>query len=145
DISFGQTLLRLFQTARRFDMQVQPQLLLLQKTLLNIEGLGRQLNPELDLWSTAKPFLEKWMKEQVGIKGFTQRLLHNFPSWSEQFPEFPALAHQWFANQHEYHLKLKKAAESKEAHLWQLKHAKRSSAGLVIGVALLLLGGLFLE
>ncbi|OAJ35693.1 ubiquinone biosynthesis regulatory protein kinase UbiB [Piscirickettsia salmonis] len=145
DISFGQTLLRLFQTARRFDMQVQPQLLLLQKTLLNIEGLGRQLNPELDLWSTAKPFLEKWMKEQVGIKGFTQRLLHNLPSWSEQFPEFPALAHQWFINQHEYHLKLKKAAELKEEHLWQLKHAKRSSAGLVIGIALLLLGGLFLE
>jgi ubiquinone biosynthesis protein len=66
DISFGKTLLRLFQTARRFEMEVQPQLVLLQKTLLNIEGLGRQLDPDLDLWKTAKPFLERWMNDQIG-------------------------------------------------------------------------------
>ncbi len=65
EISFAQTLIRLFQTARRFDMQVQPQLLLLQKTLLNIEGLGRQLYPDLDLWQTAKPYLEKWVKKPI--------------------------------------------------------------------------------
>jgi ubiquinone biosynthesis protein len=74
EISFGQVLLRLFQTSRRFNIEVQPQLVLLQKTLLNIEGLGRQLDPELDLWSTAKPALEKWINEQVGWRGLIDRL-----------------------------------------------------------------------
>ena len=74
DISIGQTLMRLFQTARRFDMQVQPQLVLLQKTLLSIEGLGRQIYPDLDLWQTAKPFLEKWMKKQSSPRALLQTL-----------------------------------------------------------------------
>ncbi|TDV66094.1 ubiquinone biosynthesis regulatory protein kinase UbiB [Pseudomonas sp. LP_7_YM] len=82
DISFGQVLMRLFQTARRFNMEVQPQLVLLQKTLLNIEGLGRQLYPELDLWSTAQPFLERWMRERVSPK----TLLGNLQSQVEQIP-----------------------------------------------------------
>ena len=81
EISFGQLLLRLFQTARRFNMEVQPQLVLLQKTLLNIEGLGRQLYPELDLWDTAKPFLENWMKEQLGFRSFAKQIKHNAPLW----------------------------------------------------------------
>ena len=89
EISFGQLLLRLFQTARRFNMEVQPQLVLLQKTLLNIEGLGRQLYPQLDLWDTAKPFLENWMKEQLGLRSFAKKIKHNAPLWIEQFPEFP--------------------------------------------------------
>ncbi|MBS0287353.1 MAG: ubiquinone biosynthesis regulatory protein kinase UbiB [Proteobacteria bacterium] len=89
DISFAQTLIRLFQTARRFDMQVQPQLLLLQKTLLNIEGLGRQLYPDLDLWQTAKPFLEKWMKKQYGPKAFLQQLWERLPLWSDKMPDLP--------------------------------------------------------
>src|SRR5262249_53877891 len=74
DISLGQVLLRLFQASRRFNVEIQPQLVLLQKTLLNVEGLGRQLDPELDLWSTAKPFLERWMNEQIGWRGLVQRL-----------------------------------------------------------------------
>ena len=74
DISLGQVLLRLFQTSRRFNVEIQPQLVLLQKTLLNVEGLGRQLDPELDLWNTAKPFLERWMNEQVGWRGLVERL-----------------------------------------------------------------------
>ncbi|MBV5323090.1 MAG: ubiquinone biosynthesis regulatory protein kinase UbiB, partial [Ilumatobacteraceae bacterium] len=74
EISLGMVLLRLFQTSRRFNVEVQPQLVLLQKTLLNIEGLGRQLDPELDLWNTAKPFLEQWMIDQVGPKRFFQQL-----------------------------------------------------------------------
>lgn len=82
DISFGQVLMRLFQTARRFNMEVQPQLVLLQKTLLNIEGLGRQLYPDLDLWSTAQPFLERWMRERVSPK----TLLGNLQSQVEQIP-----------------------------------------------------------
>ncbi len=95
DISFGHLLLRLFQTARRFNMEVQPQLVLLQKTLLNIEGLGRQLYPELDLWQTAKPYLERWMSEQVGIHSLLRSLQRNAPQWSEKLPEIPGLLHLW--------------------------------------------------
>nr|WP_283777779.1 ubiquinone biosynthesis regulatory protein kinase UbiB [Sansalvadorimonas sp. 2012CJ34-2] len=91
EISFGMVLLNLFQVARRFNMEVQPQLVLLQKTLLNIEGLGRQLYPQLDLWQTAQPFLEKWMKERVAPTGVLKRLHHNMPELIEQAP---FLAHQ---------------------------------------------------
>lgn len=91
DISFGQLLLRLFQTARRFHMEVQPQLVLLQKTLLNIEGLGRDLYPDLDLWQTAKPFLERWMSEQIGVRAFFQGLRDEAPRWAERLPQVPAL------------------------------------------------------
>ncbi len=91
DISFGQLLLRLFQTARRFNMEVQPQLVLLQKTLLNIEGLGRQIYPDLDLWQTAKPFLEKWMHEQVGTKALLKGFKKNLPYIIEKMPDMPEL------------------------------------------------------
>ena len=94
EISFGHFLLRLFQTARRFNMEVQPQLVLLQKTLLNIEGLGRQLYPELDLWNTAKPFLQNWMNDQVGPRSFVNRLRRTLPRASEQLPALPELAHK---------------------------------------------------
>ncbi len=93
EISFGLFLLRLFQTARRFGMEVQPQLVLLQKTLLNIEGLGRQLDGELDLWDTAKPFLENWMKDRFGPKTFAKSMKNNFPHWVEQAPQLPGLLH----------------------------------------------------
>lgn len=91
EISFGQLLLRLFQTARRFDMEVQPQLVLLQKTLLNIEGLGRELYPDLDLWKTAKPFLENWMREQLGPRHYFKRLKQDFPEFAEAMREMPLL------------------------------------------------------
>ncbi|RKF13305.1 ubiquinone biosynthesis regulatory protein kinase UbiB [Alginatibacterium sediminis] len=91
EISFGQILLNLFNTARRFDMQVQPQLVLLQKTLLYIEGLGRQLYPQLDLWATAKPFLENWMKQQVGPKAMFKEFQDKAPLWAETFPQIPEL------------------------------------------------------
>ncbi len=94
DISFGLLLLRLFQTARRFDMVVQPQLVLLQKTLLNIEGLGRQLYPELDLWQTAKPFLENWFKQRMGPKAKLQKAMDQFPEIAEHLPELPTLVFQ---------------------------------------------------
>ncbi|HIF54664.1 MAG: ubiquinone biosynthesis regulatory protein kinase UbiB [Methylococcales bacterium] len=94
DISFGLLLLRLFQTARRFDMVVQPQLILLQKTLLNIEGLGRQLYPDLDLWQTAKPFLEEWFHERIGPKAKIKQLAKQFPEIAEHFPEMPTLIFQ---------------------------------------------------
>jgi len=91
DISFGRLLLRLFQTARRFNMEVQPQLVLLQKTVFNIEGLGRRLYPDLDLWQTAKPFLERWMRDQVGPRALLRNLVKELPKWSHILPEFPAL------------------------------------------------------
>jgi ubiquinone biosynthesis protein len=91
DISFGQTLLRLFQTARRFNMEIQPQLILLQKTLFNIEGLGRQLYPSLDLWATGKPHLERWLKQQLGPRAFVRKLRTNMPFWLEKLPEIPEL------------------------------------------------------
>lgn len=94
EISFGRVLLRLFQTSRRFNIEVQPQLVLLQKTLLNIEGLGRQLDPELDLWVTAKPFLERWMSEQIGWRGFARRVRDEAPAWAIAMPQLPRLVHQ---------------------------------------------------
>ncbi|MBM7073401.1 ubiquinone biosynthesis regulatory protein kinase UbiB [Shewanella sp. 202IG2-18] len=93
EISFGHVLLELFRTARQFELVVQPQLILLQKTLLYIEGLGRQLYPQLDLWQTAKPFLEKWMSEQAGAKAFAKKTKANFPFWVEKLPELPELVY----------------------------------------------------
>ena len=95
DISFGQVLFNLFNTARRFNMQVQPQLVLLQKTLLYIEGLGRQLYPQLDLWQTAKPFLENWVKQQMGPAALWREIKANLPFWAEKMPEMPGLLHQY--------------------------------------------------
>ena len=94
DISFGKTLLRLFQTGRRFNVEIQPQLVMLQKTLLNIEGLGRQLDPDLDLWTTAKPFLERWMAERVGLKGLANNLKREAPQWAALLPQLPRLLHR---------------------------------------------------
>ncbi|QLE84070.1 ubiquinone biosynthesis regulatory protein kinase UbiB [Shewanella sp. Scap07] len=91
EISFGHVLLELFRTARRFDMVVQPQLVLLEKTLLYIEGLGRQLYPQLDLWQTAKPFLEQWMSEQVGPKAMANKIKKELPYWADKLPEMPEL------------------------------------------------------
>ncbi len=94
EVSFGRVLLRLFQTSRRFGIEVQPQLVLLQKTLLNIEGLGLQLDPELDLWKTAKPWLECWMSEQVGWRGFFKALHAEAPHYATLLPQLPRLLHQ---------------------------------------------------
>ena len=99
DISLGNVLLRLFQTSRRFNVEIQPQLVLLQKTLLNIEGLGRELDPELDLWNTAKPFLERWMHDQVGWSGFVERLQREAPRYVQMIPELPRLVHQALQSQ----------------------------------------------
>lgn len=94
DISFGRLLLHLFQTARRFNMEVQPQLVLLQKTLFNIEGLGRRLYPKLDLWETAKPFLEDWSRENLGPRALLRTLRKELPRWWEIAPRVPSIAHE---------------------------------------------------
>ncbi|MBY0576114.1 MAG: ubiquinone biosynthesis regulatory protein kinase UbiB [Gallionellaceae bacterium] len=98
EVSFGRVLLRLFQTSRRFGIEVQPQLVLLQKTLLNIEGLGLQLDPELDLWKTAKPWLEQWMSEQVGWRGFVKMLHAEAPHYATLLPQLPRLMHHYLAD-----------------------------------------------
>ena len=95
EISLGMVLMRLFQTSRRFQVEIQPQLVLLQKTLLNIEGLGRQLDPDLDLWATAKPFLERWMLEQVGPQRLLDELRDQAPRWAKLLPELPRLMHDF--------------------------------------------------
>jgi len=91
EISLGMLLMRLFQTSRRFQVEIQPQLVLLQKTLLNIEGLGRDLDPDLDLWHTAKPFLETWMVDQVGPKKLLEELRNEAPHYAKLLPELPRL------------------------------------------------------
>ena len=104
EISFGQVLVNLFNTARRFNMEVQPQLVLLQKTLLYIEGLGRQLYPQLDLWQTAKPFLENWVKEQMGIQAVFGKIKDNIPFWNEKLPEVPDLVYDFLSSGKQAHL-----------------------------------------
>ncbi|HEY1610865.1 MAG TPA: AarF/UbiB family protein, partial [Paraburkholderia sp.] len=101
DISLGQVLLRLFQTSRRFNVEIQPQLVLLQKTMLNVEGLGRSLDPELDLWKTAKPYLERWMTEQIGLRGWYERFKVEAPQWSKTLPQLPRLVHQVLLQHHD--------------------------------------------
>lgn len=121
DISFGQLLLRLFQTARRFNMEIQPQLVLLQKTLLNIEGLGRQLYPELDLWKTAKPFLERWMEDQVGKRALLRNIEENLPYLIEKMPEMPVLIYRSLKSytDGEYQLQQKNEMEKLRQQLTQ--------------------------
>ncbi|RXZ43335.1 ubiquinone biosynthesis regulatory protein kinase UbiB [Crenobacter cavernae] len=99
-ISFGLVLLRLFETSRRFNVEIQPQLVLLQKTLLNIEGLGRQLDPDLDLWATAKPFLVKWMNEQVGWRGLIKTLKNEAPNWATTLPALPRKINEALSAKH---------------------------------------------
>ncbi|MEE1924219.1 ubiquinone biosynthesis regulatory protein kinase UbiB [Pseudomonas sp. 148P] len=116
DISFGQVLMRLFQTARRFNMEVQPQLVLLQKTLLNIEGLGRQLYPDLDLWSTAQPFLERWMRDRVSPK----TLLQNLHSQVEQVPHLANMTRDLLERMSQPHLSDPPAPWKQQDH-WALR------------------------
>jgi len=94
EISLGDVLVSLFNAARRFNMEVQPSLILLQKTLLNVEGLGRQMYPELDLWTTAQPFLERWLKERYSPKSVLKQFKRHIPDWLEQLPQIPPLVFQ---------------------------------------------------
>jgi len=141
EISFGHFLLRLFQTARRFNMEVQPQLVLLQKTLLNIEGLGRMLYPQLDLWSTAKPFMERWMSEQVGPKAFVRRVKESLPQMSEDLPEVPLLAHRVLRKAADGELELQwKSAQLEQIHE-EIRDGNRRTQVSLAG-ATLTIGGL---
>ncbi|MDE2345577.1 MAG: ubiquinone biosynthesis regulatory protein kinase UbiB [Gammaproteobacteria bacterium] len=146
DISFGQLLLRLFQTARRFNMEVQPQLVLLQKTLLNIEGLGRELYPELDLWVTAKPFLEDWTREQMGLKATLRRVRAGLPALRELLLEAPARLNRILQHMAENKLQinthseeLKRLREAQQLRVRHLYYAMAGGALIVSGTLLLAL------
>ena len=137
DISFGQLLLRLFQTARRFNMEVQPQLVLLQKTLLNIEGLGRQLYPDLDLWQTAKPFLERWMNEQVGPRAFVSNLRTSLPMWTETLPEIPQLLHQTLKHALNGKFKVEWGSTELRQLRQEVRRSNRRNVAAIIGGSLI--------
>ncbi len=139
DISLGQVLLRLFQTSRRFNVEIQPQLVLLQKTLLNVEGLGRQLDPELDLWATAQPFLERWMQEQVGWRALVNHLQVEAPRYAPLLPQLPRLLHQALqatGSGGSGHTATREATQL----MAQLEHARQTNRSL--RAALWALGGL---
>jgi len=129
EISFGQVLVNLFNTARRFNMEVQPQLVLLQKTLLYIEGLGRQLYPQLDLWQTAKPFLEDWVKSQMGLKAVFSKIKENIPFWNEKLPEMPDLVYDY--------LKLGKESQQQQVLLLKEIQQQNQKNGLKIVYSIL--------
>jgi ubiquinone biosynthesis protein len=133
DISLGVVLLQLFRASRRFNVEIQPQLVLLQKTLLNVEGLGRQLYPELDLWQTAKPYLERWMEEQIGPGAFFARLEQQAPYWVNVLPRLPRMLDDWFANG-------QRAALRSEVEIARLQ---AELAGLRRGLLLAAAGALF--
>ena len=138
EISFGHLVIRLFQVARRFDMPVQPQLVLLQKTLLNIEGLGRQLYPELDLWETAKPFLERWMREQVGPRALARALRRELPTVLPLLPELPGLVHELLRRQRDGQLVIRTGSDDAEQLARDLQYRTRQRDGLMLGGGLLL-------
>ena len=138
DISFGQLLLRLFQTARRFNMRVQPQLVLLQKTLLNIEGLGRQLYPDLDLWQTAKPFLEDWVRERVGVQALMRELRKNAPRWGETFPALPGIAYDVLKQARDGKLQIGLSPADHALIRGEVRRANRRLVCTVLGAAMIL-------
>lgn len=140
EISFGHVLLNLFNTARRFNMEVQPQLVLLQKTLLYIEGIGRQLYPQLDLWKTAKPFLESWLKEQVGLSALMRGMKEKAPFWAEKLPEIPELFYDGL-RQH----KLLRQSVAQLADELRAQRVRQNQSRYLLGVgATLLIGGALL-
>lgn len=133
EISFGSLLLRLFQTARRFNMEVQPQLVLLQKTLLNIEGLGRTLDPDLDLWKTAKPFLDRWMSEQVGPRALLSGLRKQLPRLAERLPEMPDMIYNTMKTFERGQTKLEMHSQELEEIRKEIKNSNRN---LIFAVAI---------
>ena len=138
EISFGNVLLRLFQTARRFNMEVQPQLVLLQKTLLNIEGLGRQLYPKLDLWQTAKPFLERTLSEQLGPRSLLKNMKDSMPAWSNALPDMPVLAHRFLEQASSGKLQVEWTSQDLKRLRNEVRRANRRNFNAILGTGLLI-------
>ena len=144
DISFGRLLLQLFQTARQFNMEVQPQLVLLQKTLFNIEGLGRRLYPELDLWETAKPYLERWASERMGPRALLRTLRRELPKWWQFAPQMPSMVHETFRRAVEGQLTLEWRSEELRQMREQMRAHHRRTYFAIAGAAALVSAALVL-
>ncbi|NKB62484.1 MAG: ubiquinone biosynthesis regulatory protein kinase UbiB [Gammaproteobacteria bacterium] len=144
EISFGSFLIDLFRVARRYQMPVQPQLVLLQKTLLNIEGLGRQLYPDLDLWDTAKPFLEKWMNEQIGPRAALKTLKRELPNLYTLAPELPAITHQLLYRVKNNEMIFETRDQEIALLRTQLKKQQTRTIQLIFGLGLLMMSILLL-
>ncbi len=144
EISYGHLLLRLFQVARRFDMQVQPQLVLLQKTLLNIEGLGRDLYPELDLWQTAKPFLENWFRRQLGPQAVYNKLRTHLPEWAAQWPEMPGLVHDALHKTVNGKLEMRLDSREFDKLRQEMRRNRQRTVASIAGATLMVCGALLL-
>ena len=138
EISYGKLLLRLFQTAQRFNMEVQPQLVLLQKTLLNIEGMGRELYPDLDLWVTAKPFLQRWMDEQAGVRSLFKGVKTNLPKFIEQLPHMPVMINEVIKQIHDKNVDTNQESIQLDAIREEIKKANRRTTLTVSGSVLLI-------
>ena len=135
EISFGQLLLRLFQTARAFNMEIQPQLLLLEKTFLHIEGIGRQLYPQLDLWDTAKPFIERWLSEQLGVRALVKGMKKNLPYIAEHLPDLPQLAFNALDRIANDELRVELRSRQIDELKGEIRRANRRSIRAVIGAS----------
>lgn len=142
EISFGKLLMKLFQVARRFNLQIQPQLIMLQKTLLNIEGLGRQLHPDLDIWAVAKPELESIMREKHGIDQTARRLAERMPGWIGKAPEMPGLVHEFLRQATSGQLRTRLESTDLEALRRLQEHGERRRWRTTAGGALLIAGAL---
>ncbi|HFD13310.1 MAG TPA: ubiquinone biosynthesis regulatory protein kinase UbiB [Crenotrichaceae bacterium] len=144
EISYGQLLIRLFQAARRFEATVQPQLILFQKTLLNIEGLGRELYPQLDLWQTAKPFIETWIKEQVSIKATAKKAGQQLPELLTQIPEVPELAFKMLNNAASGNIQVTLSPRQLKSHQEQTQHSHLKLHRTITGAACLISGSILM-
>lgn len=138
EISFGQLLMRLFQTARMFNMEIQPQLLLLQKTFLHIEGLGRQLYPQLDLWDTAKPFLERWLDEQLGVRALVKGLKKNLPYIAENLPDLPQLVFKTLHKVANDELQIEWKSKQLDSIKHEIRRANNRNVRAIIGGSLVI-------
>ena len=138
EISFGHLLLRLFQTARSFNMEIQPQLLLLQKTFLHIEGLGRQLYPQLDLWDTAKPFLERWLSEQLGMRALVEGFKRNLPFMAENLPDLPQLAFKTLQKIANNELQIELQSKQLDSIKTEIRQANQRSIRAIVGSSLII-------
>ena len=141
EISVGQLLLRLFQTARRFNMEILPQLLLLQKTLVNVEGIGRQLDPDLDLWRTARPALERWMKDRVGFGSLLRASKQSVPRWMNRLPELPGLAFDVLERLKQGRLEVSTHDQMLHEIRCEIRNVHRRLSHAVVGAALLMAAG----
>ncbi|MCY4351192.1 MAG: ubiquinone biosynthesis regulatory protein kinase UbiB [Thiotrichales bacterium] len=145
EISFGRVLVQLFSTTRRFHMEVQPQLVLLQKTLLNIEGLGRQLYPELDLWETAKPFLERWIRGKIGTRGLIRELGRQAPRWGETLPALPGIAYETMKLVRSGRIEVSIRSDALDGLRTEMRRGNRRIVQAVIGTALIIAASVVLS